>query len=181
MARQETIGDFLRFLIDHAPHMVNNVQVTQLANSGEFRRPCDKPDLRRASKIVREMAIPGVVEMFDESLAAAEYFLKPVFPELSLEYAPGNMSGSVESRALLTEDALREMWGNDLFEELWYINHLDLDLFRFATEEVARRNSLVPRFSRKLEEFRSRCARLRSLEEAPLAELAADRPMVVTR
>jgi hypothetical protein len=38
------------------------------------------------------MAIPGLVEMFDESLSAAEYFLKPAFARLALESVPQNVT-----------------------------------------------------------------------------------------
>jgi hypothetical protein len=179
VAREESPRNFLRMLIDHAPHLVNNVQVTQLANAGEFRRPCDKRDLKRASRIVRQMAIPGVVEMFDESLLAAEYFLQPAFPDLSLEYVRRNVSDFQESQAS-AEAALRGIWGKNLFEELRHMNQFDLDLFQIAQEEVMRRSALVPRFNRKLEEFRERCAQyhLKLLEEEALADAAADQDAV---
>src|SRR6185295_7226506 len=92
LARQESVRSFLKKLMDSAPHLVSNVQVTMLAMGGAFTRPADTPDVEAASDIVGKMAIPGLVEKFDESLVAAEYFLKPAFPRLRLDYLPQNVS-----------------------------------------------------------------------------------------
>jgi hypothetical protein len=148
---------FLSKLLDDSPHLVSNVQVTFLANGGVFTRPADHADLERAAGIFREMALPGLVAKFDESLVAAEYFLKPAFPNLTLEYVPQNVSrpigGPVEER----QESLRNAWGADLYETLVRLNRMDLELFRFAEREIMRRFSLVPQAEEKLADFRSRC------------------------
>ncbi len=154
LAHQENIREFFWTLLDRLPHLVSNVQVVQLANSGEFRRPAAHHDLERASAILRDMAIPGVVEMFDESLAAAEYFLRPAFPELSLEYVAHNVS-----QTATTSEPFEQILGTELFEQLLRVNELDLELFRRATSEIKRRMSLAPSFDQRLSDFKSRCAR----------------------
>jgi hypothetical protein len=58
-----------------APHQVSDVQVTQLARAGAFTRPANERDLEQAAAIVRQMAVPGLVEAFDDSLVGAEYYL----------------------------------------------------------------------------------------------------------
>lgn len=158
MARRETAAGFLKNLIDFSPNQVCNVQVNLLANAGVFTRPADETDLQRAAGFLREMAIPGVVEQYDESLVTAEYFLKPAFPELRLEYVPQNVSrplgGSIEER----QEQLRGNWGSDLYETLTKLNRFDLELFRRAGDEIRRRFALVPEGERRMEEFRDRCA-----------------------
>jgi hypothetical protein len=53
---------------------VEDVQVNVLANAWAYTRPPDSGDLAAALKVAREMSVIGVVELFDESLVAAEYF-----------------------------------------------------------------------------------------------------------
>src|SRR5262249_50690047 len=74
-ASQDHPRSFFKKLLDNAPHLVSNVQVTMLALGGAFTRPADMSDVEAATDIVGKMAIPGLVNRFDESLVAAEYFL----------------------------------------------------------------------------------------------------------
>jgi len=163
-ARQMNAREFLRHLANHSPHMVSEVQVTQLACAGAFTRPANVEDLERASAILGDMAIPGLVEMFDESLAAAEYFLQPAFPGVRLECTAKNVSrpgGPVVSASPRDrEQRLVDAWGGDLYEDLRRLNQLDLELFRRAQNEIQRRIALVPRSKWRLAEFRARCSRL---------------------
>lgn len=170
MAHDETSRDFIKKLIDDFPHYICNTQVNLLANRGALLRPADETDLQRASGFLREMAIPGLVEWFDESLVAAEYFLKAAFPKLQLDYVPENVSrpqeGSIEERL----ERLRDSWGEDVYETLTRLNQFDLELFCRAEREIQRRFSLVPDKERRMEEFKARCARR-------LAPVDADAPV----
>jgi hypothetical protein len=157
-ANQLAPGEFMKHLVHNAPHLVNDVQVTQLANAGVFARPAGEHDLETAIHILRDMAVAGVVEMFDESLLAAEYFLKPAFPELRLHHNPENMSradGVASPRPTLVE-----LWGADVYSDLLRLNQLDLELFRQAKIEVQRRLFLIPDQQARLAEFRARRALL---------------------
>jgi len=156
-ARQEDPRVFMRGLIEEAPHFVNDIHVHQLARAGEYTGPACEEDLDRATHVLHHMAIPGVVEMFDESLAAAEYFLQPAFPNLKLEYVPRNVSRPLMP-VLERQDRLKSLWGADLYAHLARINELDLELFRRAKDEIARRLDLLPASEQKLAEFRSRCS-----------------------
>jgi len=161
-ARELNPREFTQRLVAESPDIVSDVQVMQLANAGAYTRPAHPNDLERAAKVVREMAIPGLVEMFDESLVAAEYFLRPAFPGVSLEYVPQNvrrpLAMSIEER----ERRLADLWGAALYDDLARLNHLDLDLYRRAAREIERRLDLVPRFEERLDNFRARCERLRT-------------------
>jgi hypothetical protein len=156
--------DFLVDLVHESPHMVSDVQVTQLACSGAFTRPAHSGDLERAAELFHDMAIPGLVEMFDESLVAAEYFLRPAFPSVTWEHVPKNVSRRpgpmVSLRPQDREERLVRLWGGDLYEDLVRLNRLDLELFRHAENEIRRRMALVPNSGRRLAEFRTRCVQL---------------------
>lgn len=169
-ARNMSARDFLRELVNESPHIVSDIQVTQLACSGAFTRPAHSGDLERAAEIVRDMAIPGLVEMFDESLVAAEYFLRPAFPALNLEYVPRNVfrpiGPNLPSSPLHRPERLVRLWGGDLYEDLVRLNQLDLELFQRAEDEIRRRIALVPKYDRRLAEFRTRCARLNKPADA---------------
>jgi len=173
-ARQMSAREFLRHLANESPHMVSDVQVTQLACAGAFTRPAHPEDLERASAILSDMAIPGVVEMFDESLVAAEYFLRPAFPGVKLQCVATNVSrpGKLASTGPRDrQERLVDAWGGDLYEDLLRLNQLDLELFRLAQKEIGRRIALVPESARRLAEFRARCWELQTGasrdEEAP--------------
>jgi len=159
LARVDHPRSFFRKLLDNAPHLVSNVQVTMLALGGAFTRPVDTPDVEAASDIVGKMAIPGLVDRFDESLVAAEYFLKPAFPRLRLDYLPQNVSRPFGAGPLDRQEWLRHSWGSDLYATLANLNQCDLELWRRTEHEVMRRFGLVPSAETRLAEFRARCSK----------------------
>lgn len=152
---------FVKWLVEHAPNAVSEVQVQQLANSGAFRRPADRDDLARAINVTKHMSMPGLVEMFDESLLAGEYFLRPAFPALRLEYIARNVSDPAPQGTSRQEDRLKNIWGAELHAEVVRLNQLDLELHEAVRQEIVRRFSLIPGAEERLAEFRSRCAKLR--------------------
>ena len=147
-------------LIAEAPHQVSDVQVTQLAKAGVFTRPADERDLELAAAVIRDMAFPGVVEMFDESLVAAEYYLRPAFPTLRLEYIPQNVSHPGPRVAAETSEQWEKLWGQDLYQRLRRMNEMDIELVRRAKCEILRRLDLIPRVSERLMDLQLRCASL---------------------
>jgi hypothetical protein len=153
MAHRYSARDFISRLLDESPNRASNVQVTELACASAFTRPANEDDLDRASSIVRQMAIPGVVELFDESLVAAEYYLKPAFPRLRLDYVAKNVSPAAAGR----DADLAAVWGSAVYDRVARLNQLDLELVRRARDEIACRLGLIPSCSRLLAEFRDRC------------------------
>ena len=177
-ARRMKARDFFREMVSESPHLVSDVQITQMALAGEFTRPAHTGDMERAAAIFRDAAIPGLVEMFDESLVAAEYFLRTAFPRLTCEYVPQNVSRGSEPASLLraenSAERLARLWGGDVYEDLVRLNQLDLELYERAQGEIRRRIARVPQFARRLAEFRARCTQLRdpSYAEEPVQQLA---------
>jgi hypothetical protein len=162
LAHRHSSADFVKFLLERSPHLISDVQVHRLVNGGAFTRPASEMDLEQATRVLLEMAIPGVTGMFDESLVAAEYFLNPAFPGIRLEYVRQNVSAPSELDPAERQNQLRRLWGATAYEELARLNEFDLEIYRRAKEEVGRRLALVPKFDEKLLEFRSRLRSERS-------------------
>ncbi len=164
MARRYSVAEFLRHLVDDSPHLVSNVQVLQLARSGKFTRPAGEEDLNRAVQAVRGMSIPGVVDLFDASLVAAEYFLRPAFPQIRLHYTRQNVT---EARPETThrEKRYRDRWGSAVYEDLFALNQFDMQLHAAAVDEVHGRLAVVPQAQERIDDFRSRCTALLNSED----------------
>lgn len=159
-ARRQTPVEFFRQLMDCAPHQVSNTQVTQLATAGAFTRPANLSDLDRAIGFMRDMAMPGLVEMFDESMVAAEHFMRPAFSSLRLSSRAHNVSRTVLADADEREQRLIRFWGADLHRELTRLNEFDIELCHQTGREIRHRLSLVPANRERLAEFGSRCVEL---------------------
>jgi hypothetical protein len=159
-AHRQTPGEFIRQLLHRSPEQVSNVQVTHLANRGAFTRPANEADLDRAFQTVRNMALPGVVEMFQESMVAAEYFMRPAFPQIRLGSGPTNVSRDVLPGADARQKRLLQRWGGELYEEMARVNHLDIQLYNLACLEIRRRLNLIPAVPARIAEFGDRCGEL---------------------
>jgi len=149
--------EFVRQLLDRSPEQVSNAQVTQIANRGAFTRPANEADLDRALQTVRNMALPGVVEMFQESMVAGEYFMRPAFPTIRLGSGPANTSRQILPGAAEREQRLIRLWGRDLHSELTRLNELDIRLTEQTGHEIRRRLSVIPAVPDRLAEFGNRC------------------------
>jgi hypothetical protein len=169
LAARNDLKGFLLALLDRFPHMVCNPQTTLVANEGRFTRPPDAEDLDRAMHVMRKMAVPGVVNRFDDSLAVAEYFLQPAFPGLSLHYTSENVGRALDWSLGEREREFRRACGDELFGEIKRLNELDWQLFRSTEHEVRRRASLVPMFGERLAGFRARCGSPESPSQSAVA------------
>ena len=129
LARHETSQGFLKTLVESAPHVVSNVQTLYLSTAGAFTRPAGSWDLERAIEILHKWHSPVLVEQFDESLVSAEYFLRPAFPELRLEYVAQNVSPAKDDgRSGAGGSRLIALWGDELHSQLVRLNEYDLKL-----------------------------------------------------
>ncbi len=155
-ARRLDRPEFFRHLIDRAPHLISNVQVMQISRQGAFTRPANDADLNLATATVRNMALPGLVEMYSESMIAGEHFLQPAFPGLRLGGQPANVSRRIVASAEERERRLIQLWGRDLHREMKRLNELDMELFHRTEDEVRRRLSLVPSVAGRAENFVNR-------------------------
>jgi hypothetical protein len=155
LANRTAPAEFFAQLVECAPFHVNDVQVNLVAN-GEWDHPPDSDDLERATRRLLTASFLGVVDRFKESLVAAEYALKPLFPTLDCAQPPANVSA--RRRAPLSE-----ICDPDIYERLRKLNALDYELLDRARAEVMRRFDKVP----------DGAARLRALEARIDARIAA--------
>jgi hypothetical protein len=142
LANRTEPGQFFAELVERAPFYINNVQVNLVAN-GEWDHAPGKDDLDRATSRIVASSFPGVIDCFQESLVAAEYALKPVFPTLNCAQPPANVSMGRRAPA-------KEFCGPAVFERLLELNALDYELLERARAEVMRRFQRVPRNAERL-------------------------------
>jgi len=137
LASEQSMGGFIAGLVKHHTYRVSNVQVNMLAN-GIVNDPPADADLVRAVQIMLKTSFLGVVDCFQESLIAGQYFLRPVFPNLALAQQPANVSSA--SRM----ETFQKACDADVYAELVRLNALDFELLSRARAEVHRRFLMVP-------------------------------------
>lgn len=156
LAHETTLGRFVAHLVEHCPHMINDVQVTMLATDGAYIRPPCERDLDHATETLLGMSFPGVADCFYESMVAGQYFWKPVFPDFDNAAIPANVSRDPGSTLKSRLRKMRLACGKTLYEELERLNALDRELVRRARVEIARRFHLTPDSQRRLTELHAR-------------------------
>ncbi len=163
-----SLGEFISYLVREHPPWINDAQVNQLAAFGVYSHPATPRDLETAIERVWKMSFPGVVDMFDESLIAGQYFTWPLFPFRDCSYRPMNVNSapsSLESRLR----AVRDQCGRQVFKQLMELNRLDMKLVEAARNELRRRFRIVPDHDARLKSLREAVA----LQTAGAAEAAA--------
>lgn len=164
-AKSMSVRQFFELMIEEHPQLVNDVQVSLIANGGAYTRPPAFTDLRVAADVLRQISVVGLVDLFDESLVAAEYFLRPAFPRLQFQYVKQNVSPALSPNDgdtnVQPEQRLRAEIGDVLYRRLEQLNQLDFQLVARARREVRRRFALTPRCEERLSDFHSRCEVLR--------------------
>jgi len=149
LAATRDLGGFVAELIAVMPWHINDAQVNLLAN-GTANDPPSSADLERAVAVMLRTSLPGVVDRFDQSLAAGEYFLRPVFPELRCTSEAANVLGGLDSSLAERVARVRNACGDAVFEQLLKLNALDLRLVDAARAEVERRFNLAQSANRSL-------------------------------
>lgn len=133
------LGGFVEQLMSRMPHWCCDVQAGFLAARADSEQPLGKSDIERAARTLLQTSFLGVVDRFEHSLIAGEFFLKTVFPGLRCSAAKVNatngLGGTLEER----KRQLRDACGARLYAELEGRNAVDLELVKIASEEVERR------------------------------------------
>ncbi len=156
-ARGSSSSQFVEWYIRNQVFNCANCQTCFLALGSNYLFPPSQQHLEAAVSALREIPLLLIVHRLEESLAAAEFFLRAVFPKLDLSYVSQNVSSE---RSPHMEERLVEIekcWGSKLFKEVLRLNALDLKLLEEANEELNRRISFVPDFEGRLADFRLRC------------------------
>ena len=131
-----------------------------LATDGAYTRPPGPADLERATQTLLNAALPGVVDCFDESMVAGQYFWHPAFPDFDIAAAPANVTAARGTTLAARREEVAAACGPALFRDLLHQNELDQKLVDRARAEVLRRFSLVPRGEERLAALREELAKL---------------------
>lgn len=136
--------------------VIANFQVSRLSNQryDEIKPVPGVHDLDRlaaAQKFLRDLPFFGLVERFDESILLMSEVLAEKFPEVECKIYRENSSRSDDTSINGRYNQFRKEVGEELFHEVIYRNHLDLQLYSYAlalfdirSEQLERRSSLTP-------------------------------------
>jgi hypothetical protein len=136
------IGGFVAGMVRNNPLQIRNVQVNLIACAGDSDEPT-AADLEVAIARMKKASFPGVVDRFEQSVAAGEYFLRQVFSDLNCTLPPVNVSGGLGGTVESRTARLREACEPADFAELARLNELDLELVEGTRQEVRRRLALI--------------------------------------
>lgn len=140
LAQHCNLGEFMASMIRDFPLYSKNVQVNNLACFGDSDEPQEK-DLELAIRRMRETSFLGVVDLFDDSVAAGEYALRRVFPELDSAIPAANVSRGLEGSLAGRTAQVQEACGEDIYRDLVRLNQLDFRLVEAARVEIRRRKT----------------------------------------
>ena len=87
-ANRLEFGPYVRCLLDRFPEQVDNPQTNLLAN-GAADRETVLEDLAPAMQRMRETVFLGVVDLYQQSIAAGRRRMRAIFPWLDFAAAPG--------------------------------------------------------------------------------------------
>jgi len=144
LANRTALGDFIAGMIQDFPLFVKNVQVNLLACGGDSDEPQPR-DLDLAVQRMLATSFLGVVDCFDQSVAAGAYALRCAFPELDCARPAVNVSDGLEGTVASRTEKLRQACAPEVYEELLRLNTLDRELVDRARAEVLRRFRQIPR------------------------------------
>ena len=134
LANRLPLGGFVAKLIEEMPWYIHDAQVNLLANGIANDIP-EPGDLERAVSKMLRTSFLGVVDRFQESPAAGEHFLRPVFPTLDCAMETENVSSS-------RVNSIRVACDPAVYAELCRITAGDAKLVELARAEVTRRFNL---------------------------------------
>lgn len=143
-AKTMSLPEFLLWMIEVEPFNVINSQTCFMATGGKYFFPPSPLQLKVAMKRVAEVRFLGVVDRFDESLMAAQFFLRPILPTIGLSYTPQNISENWQMKLTEKLERMKDLCGGELFSRLSKMNQSDEKLWRYATNELNRRLQYVP-------------------------------------
>jgi hypothetical protein len=143
LANRTALGDFIAGMIQDFPLFVKNVQVNLLACAGDSDEP-EPRDLDLATQRMLAASFLGVVDCFDQSVAAGAHALRCAFSELDCHRPAVNVSDGLQGTVASRVEKLRQACTPEVYEELLRLNSLDRQLVDRARAEVLRRFRQVP-------------------------------------
>jgi len=156
-AKNMTLKEYIQWNIESNNRVMLDAQL-QFLSDKTLKTVAER--LSSVLERIKNCAIIGVVDRFNESMVVAEEYLKNNFKNIELSYFKQNVSlerkGNLSQR--LEND--REQIGDQLMKELSEKNSNDLKIYEFANNELNRRIKNVENFELKLSNFNDRCKKL---------------------
>ncbi len=138
LANRFSLGDFVAQMIEDHSLFVRNNQVNLLACAGDSDEPNER-DFELALRRMRAVSFLGVVDCFEQSVAAGTYALRRAFPELKCDRPPVNVSKGMQGTLGGRIEEVKQACRPEVYEELLRITALDRRLVEEARAEIARR------------------------------------------
>ena len=138
LANSSGLGDFMAGMIRDQSLFVRNNQVNLMACGGDSDEP-NEQDLLLAIQRMRACSFPGVVDCFEQSVAAGTDSLRCAFPELDCARPPINVSRGLEGTVADRIGEIREACTPEVYAKLLQMTDLDRQLVQETRTEVWRR------------------------------------------
>lgn len=135
MAISLELRPFVEVILSDMPEWICEMQTVFLAGED-----CPRDtQLEQATRTMLQASFVGVVDSFPKSIAAGEYFLRPIFAGFRCATAAVNVSRGLHGTLQTRKQRLKEVCGDTLYEELVTRNEMDLQLVARARAEVDER------------------------------------------
>jgi hypothetical protein len=132
--------------------------------TGDFDSRIGETHYLDSVALLTEMPMIIIVERYDESMLLLERHLRQYFPGIDLSYLRQNETpGRTGDLGERVEAVIREL-GPELGREFQEQNHWDMKLYNDALAIMVERLGALGDTQRLLEDFRSRCANLRTAD-----------------
>jgi len=138
LANRLSLGDFVARTIEDHSLFVRNNQVNLLACAGDSDEP-DERDFELALRRIRAVSFLGVVDCYEQSVAAGAYALRRAFPELKCDRPAVNVSKGMQGTLAGRIEEVKQACRPEVFEELVRVTALDRRLVEEARLEIAHR------------------------------------------
>jgi len=151
-AQTHSLGDFMGQLLGDAfrRHACDFQTWVFGANTlGRYRRPTTAL-LAKAKERIATLDCPGVVELFNESMAVAEGVVAGRIGPADFSYRIVNRTHAAGSTLENRLAGLREEIGQSVYDRLCEMNRLDIELWEFARQVVLERASRIPEIYKTL-------------------------------
>lgn len=146
--KDSSFAKFVDRMVAVSPVHLHSSQTICLGNERNFHFPPGRAHLDAAKAAVADARFLGVVDLFDMSFEVFLHFCGTLVDGKDRSAMTGpfpvvNRSGEGDASLVAKLIRIKEELGDERYAYLERTNALDLELYRFAREELLRRHSLV--------------------------------------
>jgi hypothetical protein len=143
-ARRFRLPEFAAWMANETPWNFFDPQTTLMGNGGDFFYPPNEWVFENAMRRAMQVRVLGTVELFSQSMRAANYYLRGVRPDIDLVPPAERVNAVISRPRTLGERVrlIREAMGPKGFERLEEALSFDFRLWMAAISEVSRRHEI---------------------------------------